>query len=142
MSGCATNAEIDSYRSQVERREISCNLPPCSQCKTEPIFFKRHEARNRALLVLCGQFIRKVLCLITRWRCPGCGTTFTLYPPFAFRHKRYTRMTIMASAQRYVDEDHLSYRTPVLQEGPPVGYESDQDDEIDECILAHSTLYR
>lgn len=142
MSGCAAFDEIHSYRSQVEQGEISCNLPPCCRCTTEPIYFRRHEARHRSFLVLCGQFIRTVLSLITRWKCPGCGKTFTLYPPFAFPHKRYTQHTIMALTQRYVDEDHLSYRAGVLQQGMPVGYHHDDDDQIDERMLAHSTLYR
>jgi len=144
MLDTVTISQVESYSMQVLRGKISCNLPPCSRCNTLPSHFKRHEARNRTFYVLFDQFVHTVFCLITRWKCNGCGKIFTLYPPFALPYKRYTLQTIMELTKRYVDDDSLSYRTGVLEQGLPMGYatKKEQEDDIDERQLAHSTLHR
>jgi Domain of unknown function (DUF6431) len=144
MSASATRAEIERYSDQVLRNTIPCDLPSCFVCDTLADHFRRHEARRRTFRILCGELVERVLGLVMRLKCPGCGKTFTQYPPFALPFKRYTRQTIMSFSDSYLQEEALSYRNAVLNGGMPFFYGSGirEGDAIDDRALAHSTLYR
>jgi hypothetical protein len=143
-SGSATRAEIEQYRDDVLRNKIRCELPHCPGCSTPPEWFRRHQARSRRFYILCNTLVQTVLCLVIRWRCPGCRKTFTQQPPFAFPRKRYTRESILDFSARYVEDQPATYRSTVLDadgmsifhpltyHGDTTGYKS----------LAHSTPYR
>lgn len=132
--------EIQSYTRRVERKEIQCDLPACPRCG-EPASFKVHDRRHRTYLVVVERLVKKVLSLISRWRCELCGDRFTLYPPFALPRKRYLREEIFRRAGRYLEEDRESYRSAVTVEGLAVFHEG-EGEEIDERSLAHTTLWR
>lgn len=112
----ATRAEIEKYRDDVLRNKIRCELPRCSVCETLPGLFTRHQARPRKFYILCDTLIQTVLCLVIRWRCPGCRKTFTQQPPFAFPRKRYTRESILDFSACYVEDEAATYRATVSDE--------------------------
>ena len=143
-SSSATPAEIEQYRDDVLRNKVRCELPRCPVCETSPDLFKRHEARSRKFYILCEKLVQTVICLVIRWRCPGCRKTFTQQPPFAFPRKRYTRESILDFTTRYVEDEAATYRTTVLDdEGMPIFHASSAEGNApDYRGLAHSTLYR
>lgn len=134
-------AQIEDYAKRVRKGLVGCELPACSRCAAKR--FWRNGVRERKFLVICKNFVQTVLGCLSLWKCRKCGKSFTLYTDFAFPHKRYSRHSIMELTQRYVENDKLTYRKAVLQEGMAFGYgdDSEEDEPIDERQLAHSTLY-
>ena len=86
--------------------------------------------------------------LITRWKCPLCGQTFTVYPEFALPYKRYLRDTILEKSTQYIEDDlpekgkRVSYRRLVKENKMALGYASTETGNIDERQLAPSTAHR
>lgn len=133
--------EIQIYTEKVEKRQIGCDLDGCPRCEGHPDFFKIHDVRERTFLVVVERLVRTILSLLLRWKCPLCGKTFTDYPPFALRCKRYVRRTVVESGRRYVEEDRMTYREGVLKHGLPIFRDCDER-EIDDRALAPSSLHR
>lgn len=134
-------AAIQGYTEAVERGLVQPTVNCCPLCGEEPEGFRLHDRRKRVFLVLVERLVHEVLSKLPRWRCPLCSGSFTDYPPFALPHKRYVRECVFELVERYLDEEHTSYRKAVREEGLPVFYDSG-DDAIDERSLAHSTLHR
>jgi hypothetical protein len=98
--------------------------------------------------------VHRVLGLITRWKCPHCQRTFTVYPRFALRHKRYVLSEILDRSRQYVESDPLTYRQAVRDRGRPLFHAQDEAQAItadsseeqkeQEAVasLAPSTLHR
>jgi len=85
----ATPEDIKAYQKQLEKNKIKPdNLPPCLRCHVESTFFKEHAYRGRKFLVIVDMLVKTVLSALIRFRCPGCGKTFTYYPDFALPHKQ------------------------------------------------------
>lgn len=140
----ATRAEVEEYSDDVLRNKIRCELPDCAACGTSPDLFRRHQARPRRFYILCETMVQTILCLVIRWRCPGCRKTFTQQPPFAFPRKRYTRETILDLSAHYVEDQAATYRSTVLgDEGMEIFHASRSKQEpICNKSLSHSTPYR
>jgi len=68
-------------------------------------------------------------CLLYRWRCVNCGTTFTHLPSLCVPFKRYLRGEIEARAGAYVETNPMTYRKVVKDRGAAVVY----DDAIAEA---------
>lgn len=130
----ATVGQIEKHSEKVVKGEIPCNLPHCSRCGVEPGYFKRHENRRRQFYAIVEQIVEKVMGLLVRWKCPGCGKTFTAYPDFALPYKRYTLPTIMIFCGEYVNDDRMSYRK--LIQKTPIGYPESENQ------LDHTTVFR
>jgi hypothetical protein len=138
-----TRVEIEYYRNDVLRNMIHCELPHCPVCDTLPELFTRHQARPRMFYILCDMLVQTVLCLVIRWRCPGCKKTFTQQPPFAFPRKRYTRESILDFSASYVEDEAVTYRTTVLDKGMEIFHPlTSEGDTTRYRSLAHSTPYR
>jgi hypothetical protein len=131
----ATKKDIDNYTQQVKNNEVLCNLPDCPKCKTSSKFFKRHELKDRKFKIIEDLIVYIVIGLLIRWKCPGCGKTFTQYPWFAVPYKRYTLPTIFDLCWQYLENELLSYRK-LVEIWSPVEYKSD------DIHLQHSTIYR
>jgi transposase-like protein len=87
----ATTEQIKAYQAQVEKDKITPEgLPPCPICELEPLFFKLHAYRERRFLLIIEMLVKSIFCTLVRFRCTGCGKTFTQYPDFAIPHKHYT----------------------------------------------------
>jgi hypothetical protein len=143
MSTSATRAEIESYATYVLRNKIRCELPFCLVCNTQPTSFKRHQARPRKFRIRCDMLVQLALCLVIRWKCPGCNKTFTQQPPFALSRKRFTRETILDTSGYYLEDEASTYRKAVLEEGAEIFYASTtREDTPGYKTLNHSTPYR
>jgi len=121
----------------VEKDKITPdNLPPCPRCYVESEYFKIHAYRDRYFLVIVKMLIQKVFCSLVRFRCPGCGKTFTHYPGFAIPHKHYTQPSITGFSARYVDSDDMTYSKSVMVDSSVPGYPQT------DATLAPSTIHR
>jgi len=138
LNDTATSEQIKQYSELVQQGENQCHLQFCPQCHVTPEHFKRHAKRQRKFLVIVEQVAHVVIGLLTCWKCPGCSTCFTGYPPFALPYKRYTLPTICAFSQRYVANDSMTYRKLIQQN--PIG--SLQIGNAAEWQLDHSTIHR
>lgn len=133
---------IQSYGEAVRRRETQPTCNRCPNCGQEPDRFRYRGHRERVFLVVVRRLVKRVVSLLSRWKCQLCKRSFTLYPPFALPHKHYVRSCVFDHAARYLEVDDLSYREAVKVDDMPVFYDSDEEGTIDERCLAHPTLHR
>jgi hypothetical protein len=89
-------------------------------------------------LVFAAEVIRRVWSYLTRWKCPLCRRTFTVYPAFALPFKRYVLPFIFARCTAYVADVVRTYRDGVNEAGSPISHE-DADAGME---LWPSTLWR
>jgi hypothetical protein len=133
----ATLDDIKAYQKEVEKDKITPhNLPPCSRCSVDSSCFKVHSYRERRFLIIVEMLIKAAFCSLVRFRCPGCGKTFTFYPDFAVPHKHYTRHSLMGFAANYLDSDDMTYQQAVMVDNSAPGYPQT------ESTLAPSTIHR
>ena len=133
----ATLEDIKAYQQKVEKDKISPHhLPPCSRCNVDSSFFKIHAYRERRFLIIIGMLIKAAYCSLVRFRCPGCGKTFTFYPHFAIPHKHYTRPTIIGFAAAYTESDPMTYQQAAMADHSSLGYPQN------DATLAPSTIHR
>lgn len=135
-------AAIAAHTLAVERGEVQCHLAVCQKCGERPGSFKYHAARRRQFLVIVDRLVQRVVSALTRWKCPCCGTTFTLYPEFALPHKRYVRQDVCRLSERYVVDDGVSYRKAVKVNRMAVCYDAGGGRPLDDRVLWPSTLHR
>jgi hypothetical protein len=69
-----------------------------------------------------------ILCVLHRWRCVNCGTTFTNLPLLCVGFKRYLRVEIEARSAAYVETDPMTYRKVVKDRGSSVVYDDPIED--------------
>jgi len=133
----ATPKDIKAYQEQLEKNKIKPdNLSPCSQCHVESTFFKEHAYRERKFLVVVDMLVETVLSALIRFRCPGCGKTFTYYPDFTLPHKHYTRQTATFFSRSYVQNPDATYQKATMVDGSLPGYPDSEQ------TLAPSTIHR
>jgi hypothetical protein len=111
----ATLEAIKAYQQQLEKNKIKPDkLPPCSRCLVKSTFFMEHAYRDRKFLVIVDMLVKTVLSALLRFKCPGCGKTFTYYPDFALPHKRYTRQTVTHFSRSYVQDPDKTYQKAIM----------------------------
>jgi len=133
----ATPEAIKAYQEKLEKNKIKPdNLPPCSRCLVKSTFFKEHAYRDRKFLVIVDMLVKTVLSALLRFKCPGCGKTFTYYPDFALPHKHYTRQTLTHFSRAYVQDPDKTYQQAIMVNNSAPGYPDDQQ------TLAPSTIHR
>ena len=149
-------AAIAVHTQTVERGEANCTVERCPTCGRRPAAFKYHATRKRTFRVIVDRMVQTVVSALTRWKCPACRETFTLYPDFALPHKRYVRQDVCRLSERYVTEDDPSYRKAVQVNGTAVYYDAGaggrqavdnratagDSQAIDDRTLWPSTLHR
>jgi transposase-like protein len=137
-------AAIAAHTEAVERGEVSCTAERCPTCGQRPAVFKYHASRQRSFRVIVDRMVRAVASALTRWKCPACGKTFTLYPDFAVPHKHYVCQVVCRLSERYVADDDLSYRTGVQINGRAAYYDAGAGGSqvLDDRVLWPSTLHR
>ena len=137
MPPTATLEDIKAHQKKIEKGKItSDNLPPCPCCSVASEFFKIHAYRERRFLIIIEMLINAAYCSLVRFRCPGCGKTFTYYPDFATPHKHYTRPTITGFSARYLDSDDMTYQQAAMVDDSVPGYPQSDG------TLAPSTIHR
>ena len=133
----ATLEAIKANQKKVEKNKISPDsLPPCPRCSVDSSFFKIHAYRERRFLIIIEMFIKAAFCTLVRFRCPGCGKTFTDYPAFAIPHKHYTRQSVMGFSAHYLESDDTTYHQAVMVDNSVPGYTRD------DATLSPSTIHR
>ena len=141
MPPTATLEDIKAHQERVEKDKITPdNLPPCSRCSVESAFFKIHAYRERRFLIIIQMFIQAAYCSLVRFKCPGCGKTFTHYPDFAIPHKHYTQPTITGFSTSYVESDDMTYQQAVMIDNSVPGYP--ESNLPDAPTLSPSTIHR
>ena len=113
----------------------------CPRCFSKPGTFKLHECRKRAFRYIAGNFVKILITLLARWKCLECGKTFTIYPPFAAPHKRYTIIDILSLRNKLIKDEQQTCYTAVTHEGSPIGYQEENEKNVDH-FLAPSTVWR
>lgn len=133
----ATLKDIKAYQQKVQKDKIAPhNLPPCPRCRVDSSFFKIHAYRERRFLIIIEMLIQAAYCSLVRFKCPGCGKTFTNYPDFAIPYKHYSQPSIMGFSASYLDCENITYRQAVMVDGSVPGYPQN------DATLAPSTLHR
>jgi len=138
MNGRDPLDDIRKYAHAARHGGVSCDLDRCPCCQGRPVRFKRHGVRPRLFLVFAAEVIRRVWSYLTRWRCPLCKRTFTVYPDFALPFKRYVRPFIVERCTAYVEDAVRTYGEGVKEAGKPISHE-DADGGAE---LWPSTLWR
>jgi len=129
--------KIKAYQEKLEKNKIKPdNLPPCPRCATDSIYFKEHAYRNRIFLIIVDMFIKKIFSALLRFKCPGCGKTFTYYPDFAIPYKRHIRQTITYFSRSYVQNPDTTYQKTLMVNNDAPGYPDNQK------IMSHTTIHR
>ena len=144
MPPTATLEEIKAYQKKLEKNEITPHrLPPCPRCRVDSAFFQLYAYRDRRFLVLVGAVVQAVFSALARFKCPGCGKTFTYYPDFAIPYKHFTRQTIMGFARSYVESEDKTYEQSLMVEHSVPGYpDPPQIHPEGAKAMAPSTIHR
>jgi hypothetical protein len=141
MPPTATLEDIRAHQRKVEKDKITPdNLSPCPRCRVGSEFFKIHAYRERRFLIIIEMLIKAAYCSLVRFRCPGCGKTFTDYPDFAIPHKHYTRPSITGFSTSYVESENMTYQQAVMVDNSAPGYP--ESDSTDAPTLAPTTIHR
>lgn len=127
-----TIKQILEYTEKVRKGQAHCNLPPCKRCKKN--IFKQHATRERQFYVTSEDMIKVILGLLIRWKCLGCGKTFTDYPEFAVPYKRYIVPIIKKYTSLYTEDYRASYRKVIIRNC--IGYPGSEQQ------LNHTTIHR
>ena len=137
MPPTATLEDIKAHQLKIEKGKIRPdNLPPCPRCSVESEFFKIHAYRERRFLIIIEMLIKAAYCSLLRFKCPGCGKTFTHYPDFAIPQKHYTRPTITGFSDRYLNSEDITYRQALMVDDSVPGYPQN------DATLAPTTIHR
>jgi len=137
MPPTATLEDIKAHQLKIEKGKIRPdNLPPCPRCSVESEFFKIHAYRERRFLIIIEMLIKAAYCSLLRFKCPGCGKTFTHYPDFAIPHKHYTRPTMTGFSARYLNSEDITYRQALMVDDSVPGYPQN------DATLAATTIHR
>ncbi len=129
-----TLEQIQEYTEKVRKGEVECSLSCCGHCSIGAEFFKRHEARQRQFYAIVDDMVKVILGLLIRWKCCGCGKTFTDYPDFAVPFKRYTLPTIKKYSGLYTEDHQSTYRKVIIKN--IIGY-ADSEQQ-----LSHTSIHR
>lgn len=142
-------AETKRYKDRIENDSARVPTKQCRKCDSR--HFHRHQKRPRWFLPVGACVVRPIRCLLYRWRCVNCGTTFTHLSSLCVPFKRYLRLELETRAQAYVETDALSYRKVVKEHGAAVVYDdpiaqaesTEAEKEVEAAReLAPSTVHR
>lgn len=113
--------EAQRSKERIEKDSAKRPGKQCAKCACRQ--FHRHQKRRRWFLVVVLCMVCPLCCLLYRWRCVNCGTTFTHLPSLCVPFKRYLRVEIEARAGAYVETNQMTYRKVVKDRGAAVVYD-------------------
>jgi len=116
------SAEARRLKDRLQNDSARLPAKQCANCAGRQ--FYRHQQRLRWFLPVVECIVRPIRCLLVRWCCVNCGTTFTHLPSLCVPFKRYLRSEITTRAKTYVETDPMSYRQVVKERGGPVVYDN------------------
>ncbi len=128
---------IAQHTDDVKKCRISPPKGPCPRCLEHPDGYKRHDCRERQFRLVSGHFVKIVISLLIRWKCPLCFKPFTDYPPFATPHKRFTLPDLESFSRKYIEINSATYRKTTVHDKIEIGYE-----DHDSRLLSHTTVWR
>ena len=134
--------EVQMHTDAVLDGSDGCTFKECPQCHKQPEGFSRHDCRKRTVLRVVEGVVYKLFTLLTRWLCPLCNHTFTMYPRFVLRHKRYVADTVLEKSATYVQDHIATYRSTIKEGSLPIAYDATPESPDDGRQLAPSTLHR
>lgn len=134
--------EIQTHTASVLHGADTCPFRDCPRCHKQPKGFSRHDSRRRTILCVIEGIVHRFLTRLARWMCPLCGHTFSVYPRFVFRHKRYVAGTVLDKSATYVEDHAATYRSTIKEDGLPIAYDARPGSPDDGRQLAPSTLHR
>ncbi len=73
-------------------------------------------------MVIIKMMIQAVFSALMRFKCPGCGKTFTYYTEFEIPHKHYVQPVITDFSSMYVESDEMTYKQVVMIDNEAPGY--------------------
>lgn len=129
--------DITAYGREAKAGRIACAMEACPRCGGVPGRFWRQGVRQRLFLVF-AEVVCRVCSHLTRWRCPLCRQSFTLYPDFALPFQRYPAPFVLKRCAAYASDEARTYREGVLEGGMPISH-ADADAGME---LSPSTLWR
>ena len=134
---------LECSRQYIENDDVlaGCSVSCCPRCGWAG-GFKYHARRRRKFLVIVERFVRQIVSCLTRWRCPQCGGTFTVYPSFAVPRKQYVQPVMLECSRQYIENDDANYRRASTVRGMGIHYEAEKPGTIDDRRLSHTTLHR
>lgn len=142
-------SEAKRHKDRIGKDSARYPRKQCVNCGS--CCFQRHQKRPRWFIVVVCTMVCPILCVLYRWRCQECGTTFTHLPSICVRFKRYLRAEIEKRASTYVETDPISYRKVVTDGGAALVYDapiaeaqSTEAEKEDEHVpqMSHSTPHR
>jgi len=121
----------------------------CPYCGAIPSRFLRNGRRKHIFRTVEQGIVSQITGSLARWKCPVCRRSFTEYPEYAVRGKRFSRGTIQALCERYFRDGRTTYRETVCDDGIPIAYPESgrsvsgfDDDDAQTPALSHTTVYR
>ena len=114
-------SKAQRYKERIGQDSARFPVMQCAKCAHGQ--FRRHQKRPRWFIVVICSMICPILCVLFRWRCVNCGTTFTHLPSLCVPFKRYLRPEIEKRSSAYVETDPMSYRKVVTDGGGAVVYD-------------------
>ena len=127
---------VKPWEESIETGRIECDVKQCVSCGELPEKFWLHERRKRNFLVMVEDLVYGFSTFAIRWKCPLCGATFTMLPPFALPRKRYVKETVLGRIEEYLPKREATYRSVVGR----LGYAS-KDETTDERRPSHSRAW-
>ncbi len=128
---------IAQHTYDVKKCRISPPKGPCPRCFENPDSYKRHDCRERQFRLVSGNFVKIVISLLIRWKCPLCFKPFTDYPPFAIPHKRFALPDMELFSRKYIEITNSTYRKTTAHDKMRIGYEDN-----DSRLLSHTSVWR
>lgn len=114
-------ARAQEVKDHIEEDSARRPTKQCGKCESRQ--FHRHAERRRWFFLVVACIVCPMFCLMVRWRCTKCGTTFIHLPSRCVPFKRYLRGEIEARAGSYVETEPMSYREVVKERGAAVVYD-------------------
>ena len=142
-------AKAREIKDRIENDSARLPAKQCAKCDRRQ--FHRHQKRLRWFLAVIERIVWPLRCILYRWCCVNCGTTFTHLSALCVPFKRYLRCEIETRAESYVETEPMSYRKVVQERGATVVYddpiaeaESTEAEKEAEAVqaLAPSTVHR
>lgn len=114
-------AEAAQTKDHIEEDSARMPIQQCAKCGRQE--FKQHQKRLRWFLPVVEHIVYPIHCLLVRWCCTNCGTTFIQLSSVCVSFKRYLRGEIEARSQAYAETEPMSYRKAVTNRGSAVVYD-------------------
>ncbi len=131
---------IANHTDSIVKGDFSSPTIACRNCRQKTKPYKLHESRKRQFRIVVKDIVTVTISFLLRWKCLVCGTTFTVYPPFAVPYKQFILSDILNFGERYLKNDDLSYRDIVKYNGANIGYPGVNN--LCDKFVSHSSVWR